>query len=260
MTTKPHIESLPFETDAGLGQKARIGLIILQTDQTIEHEFATLMHGDGVALYHARIANAMDVTPQTLRDMERNLPQTAALLPQQFDFNAIGYCCTSGATLIGEDRVELLIRQLHPKAKISNPLTACKAALSTLGLKRIALVTPYAASVTAQMQENLQTAGFRTNAVASFNQSDDFTVARISSQSILDAVLKIGAREDCDGVFISCTSLRALPIISVAEAQLGKPVISSNQALAWHLKRLAGINDCPQDTGRLFQKQLANHG
>jgi maleate isomerase len=260
MSMTPHIESLPFETDAGLGQRARIGLIILQTDQTIEHEFASLLRGDGVALYHARIPNAMEVTRETLGQMENDLPTAAELLPEQFNFDAIGYCCTSGATMIGETRVDQIIRQTHADAQTSNPLTACKAALAALGLKRIALVTPYAPSVTTEMRQNIQTAGFRINAVASFNQSDDFTAARISSQSILNAVQEIGASEDCDGVFVSCTSLRTLPIIAAAEAHLGKPVISSNQALAWHLMRLANIDDCPPNAGQLFQKQLAQRG
>ncbi|MGB7285333.1 MAG: Asp/Glu racemase [Salaquimonas sp.] len=229
-------------------------MVILQTDQTIEYEFASLMRGEGVALYHARIPNAMEVTPDTLRQMELDLPKTAALLPEQFGFDAIGYCCTSGATMIGEENVAKIINMVHPKAQVSNPIAACKAALAALGFNKIALVTPYAPSVTLEMQSNLQAAGINTNAVASFNQSDDFTVARISSQSILDAIKKIGVRDDCDCVFVSCTSLRVLSVIAEAEAYLGKPVISSNQALAWHLMRLSGLNTALIDAGQLFQK------
>lgn len=247
------IESLNFSTDEGLGSQARIGLIVLQSDQTLEYELASILQADGVVLHHARIPNAMDVTPDTLRAMERELPRTAALLPGRFGFDAIGYGCTSGATLIGEDRVDRIIRQAHPQAKTSNPITACKAALTALGLKRIALVTPYAASVTLGMQENLEAAGFEVTAVASFNETDDFTVARIAPASVLDAVLAIGARQECDGVFVSCTNLRALPVIAEAEAQLGKPVISSNLALAWHLARQTGLKDAPGGTGRLFE-------
>jgi maleate isomerase len=247
------IETLDFETDAGLGGRARIGLIVLQTDQTIEHEFARLMPGDGTALYHARIPNAMEVSPETLRQMQRDLPATAALLPAAFGFDAVGYACTSGATMIGEAKVDQMIRDVHPHAKTSNPITACKAALSALGLRRIALVTPYPPEVTTEMQANLRDAGFDTVAVASFNQSDDFTVARISSASILNAATTIGAREDVEGVFVSCTSLRALEVIEAAEAQIDKPVIASNQALAWHLMRLAGLSDRPADAGRLFK-------
>ncbi len=254
MLNEAYIEELAFTVDVGLGSRARIGLIILQSDQTAEHEFATLLHSEGVALYHARIPNAMEVTPETLRTMERDLPVAAALLPPSFEFDAIGYCCTSGATMIGEDRVDEIIRLIHPGAKTTNPLTACKAALATFGIRRFALVTPYEPSVTIEMQTNLSDAGFETGAVASFNQSDDFTVARISSDSILDAILSVGWRENCEAVFVSCTNLRVLPVIAEAEARLGKPVISSNQASAWHLMRLTGLGDQPDHAGRLFQR------
>ncbi|MFK7874439.1 MAG: Asp/Glu racemase [Paracoccaceae bacterium] len=247
------VEQLDFQTDAGLGQVARIGLICLQTDQTIEHEMATLLQGDGIARYYARIPNAMEVTPDTLRQMQRDLPKAVALLPAQFGFDTIGYGCTSGATMIGEGRVADIIREIHPDAQVSNPITACKAALAALNIERIALLTPYAPDVTNEMQANLKAAGIAINAVSSFDQSDDFTVARITSASILDAVKSIGAREDCDAVFVSCTSLRALPIIAHAEAHLGKPVVSSNQALAWHLARLAHLTHSPTNSGRLFQ-------
>lgn len=246
------IETLECETDGGLGQRARIGLIVLQSDQTIEHEFARIFRADDIALYHARIPNAWEVSKDTLRQMEADLPATVKLLPDAFAFDAIGYACTSGATLIGEQRVDQLIQQVHAKARISNPLTAAKAALAALGLKRIALLTPYPPDVTLEMQANLRAAGLQTNAIATFNQSDDFTVARIATASVLDAVLRIGAHDDCDGVFVSCTSLRTLDIIATAEAQLGKPVISSNQTLAWHLMRLAGLSNKPEGIGKLF--------
>lgn len=257
MTTDASVETLKFNTDDGLGSQARLGLIVLQTDQTIEHEFAGIFGPqEGVALYNARIPNAMEVSPETLRQMALDLPRTANLLPPSFEFDVIGYGCTSGATMIGETRVDHLIRDVHPNAKTTNPISACKAAMAALGLKRIALLTPYPVDVTLEMQANLQTSGFQTTAVASFGQSDDFTVARITSDSVLQAVLQIGAQADCDGVFVSCTSLRALPIIPEAEAHLGKPVISSNQALAWHMARLAGLTDTFANRGRLFTTGL----
>ncbi len=247
------IESLPIDTDAGLGSRARLGVIVLQTDQTIEHEFATLLRQDGVALYHARIPNEMEVTPETLRQMERDLPVAASLLPRQFAFDAIAYCCTSGATMIGEDRVDAIIGQAHPGVPTTDPLRAFKAALAALGVSRIGLLTPYEPAVTLEMQQRLTEAGHRINALASFNQSDDFTVARITSQSILDGIMALGQRADCDAVCVSCTSLRVLPILAQAEAQLGKPVLSSNQVTAWHLMRLAGLTGGVDAAGRLFK-------
>ena len=79
-------------------------------------------------------------------------------------------------------------------------------------------------------------------------------MGRITSDSIFDAIKQVGVNSDCDAVFVSCTSLRALKIIPAAEAAIGKPVISSNQVLAWHMLRLAGISDQIQNTGHLFIK------
>ena len=106
------------------------------------------------------------------------------------------------------------------------------------------------------MRDNLSNNGLNIPLTGSFFQSDDFVVGKISSESIFKSILKIGASEECEGVFVSCTNLRVAKIISKAENQLGKPVTSSNHALAWHLLRLSGISDCREDLGSLYKKCL----
>ena len=46
---------------------------------------------------------------------------------------------------------------------------------------------------------------------------------------------------------------RTLDIIDGLERQLGGPVVSSNQALAWHMARLAGAPVARSAPGRLFR-------
>ena len=53
-------------------------------------------------------------------------------------------------------------------------------------------------------------------------------------------------------MFVSCTSLRLVEAVAGIEAELGKPVTSSNHALAWHCLRLAGIDDPRPELGALF--------
>ena len=250
------ILKLQFKTDAGLGSRANIGIIVLSSDQTLELEFRTLLDFEGVALYHARIPNEMEITEETLAKMEAELPITASLLPGSFNFDVIGYGCTAGTTVIGEDQVAKAIRTAHPGILVTNPLSACKAALSALSLKRIAFLTPYEPAITKAMRDNLIEEGFEIPVTASFYESDDFVVGRITSDSILESVKKIGARDDCDGVFVSCTNLRAASVIEPAEEYLGKPVTSSNHALAWHMLRLASISDSPGNLGSLFHQKL----
>ena len=255
-TSPEGILKLKFKTDSGIGSRANIGMIVLSSDQTLEFEFRALLDFEGVALYHARIPNEMDITEKTLAKMEADLPIAASLLPGSFNFDVIGYGCTSGTTVIGEDQVEKAIRTVHPGIPVTNPLTACKVAMRALKLKRVAFLTPYEPSITKAMRDNLMEEGFQIPVTASFFESDDFVVGRITSNSILESVKKIGAHGECDGVFVSCTNLRAVSVIETAEEYLGKPVTSSNHALAWHLLRLAGINDTPLNLGRLFHQNL----
>ena len=49
------IEHLPFETSQVIGSRARIGIVVLATDYTIEHEMRALINLPGVDIYHARI-------------------------------------------------------------------------------------------------------------------------------------------------------------------------------------------------------------
>ena len=250
------IQRLSFSTDAGAGERARIGLLVLESDQTMEWEFRALTDFPGVAIYHARLANDVVVTPQTLARMEAELPVAAGLLPAYLGLKSVGYGCTSGATVIGEDRVAEIITTAHPEARASNPLTAAKAALSALGVKRLGLLTPYTPDVTKSMQDRFNAAGIEVKVVGSFYEDSDLVVGKIDPSSILEAAISVGRSSDVDGVFISCTSLRAARIIKPAEEALGKPVTASNHALAWHLLRLAGIADTKTGMGRLFQCQI----
>ncbi len=251
------IERLPFTTDAGAGARARLGLLVLESDQTMEWEFRDLTHLPGVSVYHARLANATTVTPETLAAMEQELPVAARLLPDYLGLKAIGYGCTSGATIIGEDRVAEIIATAHPGVPSTNPLSAAKAALAALGVSRLGLLTPYTPDVTKAMQARFEAVGISVRVVGSFYEESDEVVGRVDAASILQGVISVGSSEDVDGVFVSCTSLRAASVIPEAERALNKPVTASNHALAWHLLRLAEIPDTNPNAGRLFQMQLA---
>jgi maleate isomerase len=89
--------------------------------------------------------------------------------------------------------------------------------------------------------------------MGSFNHENDNEVARIDTSSIRNAMIELGKEPTVDGIFVSCTSLRVVDIAEDVEKATGKPVTSSNLALAWHCLRLAGVNDAIPGFGRLFR-------
>ncbi len=219
---------------------ASLGLIVLETDETLENEARSAIPREA-SLHHTRIYSAPTVTPETLAGMEADLPAAARTFPGHVTYDAIAYCCTSGATVIGQDKVAAAIRAAHPRAKTTEPITAVMAALSTLGAKRVGLLTPYTLDVSAAMQTLLEANGFEITAFGAFEEAEEAKVARISGGSTLAAMLEVGSGDDVEAVFASCTNLNTFGVIKKAEAALGKPVISSNSALVWHLARLAGL-------------------
>lgn len=245
--------------DPAAAPAARFGVVLLQTDEIVEAEFPRLLGVDygpgGVRVHYSRLPNAREVSAGSLAQMAAVLPTAAGLLPPAVPFDVIAYACTSGATIIGEERVAEAIHSARPGVAVSNPLTAAKAALRALGLRRIGFLTPYVAPVSAAIRDHLADHGSETVAFGSFEVADDGVVASMTPACILAAALEVGAG-DCDGVFIACTNLRAAGIIAAAEQRLGKPVISSNQAMAWHMLRLAGIDAPRPGCGRLFDLPL----
>ncbi len=246
---------MPLSYDLDIDRGTAMGLIVLQTDELMEFELGRLFLGLGLRVYQNRIPSMPEVRPETLSMMGESMTETAAMLPHETGIGVIGYGCTSGATILGEDRVTALVQAAHPGVLVTNPLSALKAACASLGVARLGLVSPYVAEVTDALIAALQDAGITVSSYGSFEQIDDQTVARISPRSTLDAMLEIGAG-DCDAVFASCTNLRAWEIVPEAEAALNKPVLCSNQVIGWHMLRLAGINAPVAGGGRLFDYGL----
>ncbi len=248
--------NLDFQTDSGIGTAGNLGLIVLQTDETLEQEMAQLLRAPGIAIYHNRIANQDEVNEETLARMEADLPASAALFPSGLSFDAIGYGCTSAATVIGPARVAAAIGRSRPEAKVTEPISATIAACRALGVKRLGFVTPYLAEVSACMRAILEESGMEIAAFGSFNESQDPVVARIAPASIVAAIEAVSAEAACDAVFVACTNLRCAAIVQEAEESIGIPVLTSNLALAWHMLTLAGLETARPGFGALFRPGL----
>ncbi len=244
--------ALPSSTDHGISHRARIGVVLLEADQTIEPEFATFRL-PGVGFYHARIPSEPEINPDTLKAMDDRLPAAASQLPTEFGFKAIGYACTSAATVIGPDRVAASIRRHHPAALVTDPITATIEAFKDLGVDRIGVVTPYSANVTGPVLDVLEASGIEVTGAGSFLVENDFDVARLTPESVAEGIRAIDRSATCDGFFVSCTNVRLFDQVDALESELGRPVVSSNLALGWHLLRLAGITDQIDGRGTLLR-------
>lgn len=229
----------------------QIGLIVLQADESIERDMVRLLPAS-VELLVTRVRSGTTVTSESLQAMAAELTGAASLLPRDTPFAAVGYGCTSGTAQIGAGRIGQLVCDGVHAAQVTEPVTALIAACRHLGIARVGLISPYIASVSDRLRDVLAEACIDVAAFASFNEAVERKVARITPASIADAAIAMGQKSDCDAVFLSCTNLRTLDVIDEIEQKIGKPVLSSNQVLAWHLGQLAGLEKPFFAPGRLF--------
>jgi maleate isomerase len=243
---------LPCDLDRGIAHRAAIGLLVLATDQTMEHEWRRLVRGDGIAFYGARLFNDAEITPETLRAIrERIAPATELILPG-LPLDVVAFGCTSATMTLGEEAIFAEIRKARPDVLCTTPVTAAFAAFEALGARRIGLLTPYSREVNETVCAYFASHGVEVAAFATFDKADDREAARISPRSIAGGVRALAAGAELDAVFVSCTSLRLAEAIGAIEDEIGLPVTSSDHAMAWHALRLAGVADPEPRAGRLF--------
>ncbi|MCV2868430.1 aspartate/glutamate racemase family protein [Defluviimonas sp. WL0002] len=247
------MKTVGFDLVGPIGAKATLGLIVLQADETLEQDFRRLFPDRDVALYVSRIPSGEELSTDSIAAMEAELPRGARLLPRAARFDALGYGCTSGTTLIGAEAVARMVRRGVETPVVTDPLTAALAALAALGVKHIGLVTPYVENIAAPVRDAFEAAGFPVAAAVTFGEEAEARVARIAPESIRAAAREVAGSEGVEALFLSCTNLRTLDVIDDLESELGIPVLSSNQVLAWHMARSTGATLAKDAPGRLLQ-------
>jgi maleate isomerase len=243
-------ESVDLEfTFENITPKGRVGLMALATDLNIEDDLRRLLPAS-VKMFTSRIANSNPITIASLRNTARNIIRTAHTILPDEGVDILIYGCTSGAIILGNEKIAELIAHADPRARCINPADSAETALNALSARRISILTPYERPVNDQIARHFVRRGFEVLNIAGFDLTTDFRMSCVPPDTIAQAALNT-CHPDADALFISCTSLRAAIVINQLEAALGRPVVTSNQALAWHVRQLLRIDKSAMDVDRL---------
>jgi len=218
-----------------------IGLVVLQSDETLEGELRHSLPPTAADVYVSRVPSAPDVTRDTLAQMANHIEISASLFPRSARFDAVGYGCTSGTSVIGAETISALVKAGCRTPHVTEPVSALLYTCQQRNLKRLAFLSPYIESVSEGLRTTLAQSGVDTPVFGSFNEGEEAKVARIDPDSTIRAAIALAKSGDVDAVFLSCTNLKTHGILGEIEAATGLPAISSNSVLAAHLKVLARL-------------------
>ena len=218
------------------GWRLRIGLIVPSSNTTMESEFHA-MRPEGVSVHTARM-RLVEATPEELRRMAEDAQRAAELLATA-DVDVIIYGCTTGSLVGGVEWEEELRERIEGETGVETLTTAGAVveALRALGVKRVCVATPYIRELDELEARFLGEQGFEVLAIRGLGLRRNTEIGGLPPWTAY-RLAREAYREEADGVFISCTNFRTIEVIEPLERELGKPVVTSNQASMWAALRL----------------------
>ena len=232
-------------------QNPKIGLIALASDYMIEKDFISVIKDKKIDFFVNRIECFNPLTSSNLIKMSEKVTDvTKDILPNE-KIDCVVYGCTSGTIAAGYDSIEKKIKIAKPDAKVTTPSTASIKALKKLNLNKIAIFTPYPKKLNDEVLDFFSQENFEITSNSYFDIASDIDIGKVDSDYLFDVLSKMDLK-GADALFISCTALPALSIIDKLEKKIGKPVLSSNQALIWDTLEKIGKNTSIKGFGKLF--------
>lgn len=183
-------------------RKPMIGLIVLQSDETLEPELHQWLPASSYDVLVSRVPSGEEVTEQTLGEMRGHIAQAAERFPRSARFNCVAYCCTSGTAVIGEEDVGRLVRDGCDTKNVITPLSALVKACEAREIKRLAFLSPYIESVSSRLRDAVAQHGIESPVFGSFNESQEAKVAWIDENSIRHGARRLVKDGGVDGVFL----------------------------------------------------------
>lgn len=232
-----------------------IGLLELSTEVLMHKEIEAFLPECDHGIYSSRVQFGDTADVEGLGAMEAYLSSAASLLPDTDWLDAIVFGCTSGSMVIGPSRVSSLVSDARPGIPVFNPISAVIAGLTTMKRTRVAVVTPYAQETNQVVGAFLGRHGIDVLNAVTFDILSGYAMARLSPKDIYDAAI-LANTEEAEAIFISCTGLCVSPILDDLERAVGKPVVASNQALAWQCCETAGVHRTDRRGGQLFDHRF----
>lgn len=233
------------------GERLRIGMLVPSGNVIIEPQVNAMLP-QGVALYATRLPLRGSSQAELLA-MAGNVEEAARLLAHA-NVGLVAFNCTAVSTY--SKAMEAVIQQRIASATGLPALMTSEAiveALKKLKSKRIVLLTPYITEVNAREAGFLQESGFEVLSETGLGLDTNTEMARLAPEVWLDLARK--KRSDrAQAYLVSCTAVRSAEVIDEMERELGRPVVTSNQAIAWYCLRKAGIQDKVPGFGALLNE------
>jgi maleate isomerase len=229
--------------------RARIGFIIPSSNRMAEPNFQKYAPA-GVVPHFMRLRISGPHRAKSFDDLIAGLEQAAAILGDaKCDLTMLQ--CT-GTSMSGGYGGEMEMVAAIERATGRPGLTTANClmmAFERIGAKRLVFISENDAAGYDEKKQFMQAAGMEIVGGRGAGLVSDESC--VTPPAFWADIAREERADNADSYFISCANIQAIDTIETLEAELGKPVLTSNQVALWAAVRSVGIDDTLAGLGQL---------
>ena len=242
-----------------LGWRQKFAVLVPSTNTSVQPEFDD-MRPVGVTNHISRI-RIPNIPLQSDEDFQKLIELIAAAQDEAVD--AVMSCEPTRLVLgisaetfwDGLNASRQLKKHLAERTglPVSMGSEACDAAFAALGMKKIAVVTPYQPVGDRNVVRFFEESGFEVKRIKGLKCESPVHIAHVSENTLRAALQEVDG-DDIDGIVQVGTNLAMARLAAQAEIWLDKPVVAINTAIYWNALRESGITDKVAGFGSLLER------
>jgi maleate isomerase len=233
--------------DRPFGWRKRIGLLsptVIETDR---------LAPDGVSM----CATTSNIEHWSRENFKQHVLDPIVTAVRYLASRHVDYIIHTGMPVVttrGKGFEDELVKQIEDATGLpaTTSIRSAIRALAHLGIRNVAVVTPYPQELHKSALSFLGASGFRVIAEHTmdvvFKRLQDVTPAQIFAT----AKRVLASAPSTDGVYIPCNQWSGADAAPLIESELGIPVVTGAHADYWEAFRSLGINDRIEGHGRLM--------
>jgi maleate cis-trans isomerase len=221
---------------------ARVGLLTPNAELPGEYlDVASEAHGQLLLwMVVTRAPDSHQITDLVEMGAEATLVEGARRV-LRWGAHAVAWACTSGSFVLGGRGA---LRQLEWLSEAAGcPATSTSlafvAALRSLGIVNVSVLSPYPAEATAAFERFLREWGISVSNSVSLNHPGAGSSRNITADQVRDVAVDLGRTEP---LLVPDTAVWGFELLRALSGLVKQPVLVANQVTLWHVLQLAHVS------------------
>jgi len=234
----------------------RIGLIVPSSNVTMETELPEMFGRRPERFtFHSARMRMTTVTPEALAAMNAHGERSATELADA-QVDVLAYACLVAVMAAGPGAHQRAAATLAAAAGGRTPVVTSAGALidgiAALGVRRVAMIAPYAPALTAKVVDYLADAGISVVDAISLGVTDNCAVGRLDPTNLVALTDQLDLADAEALVLSACVQMPSLTAIEAAEQRTGLPTLSAATATTRELLLALGLAPVVPGAGSLL--------